>query len=77
MKAGLTINVQRSELLGGRVDLVPRELIDENAQLHRVNKYSNIEGVDKECVMQDKRGNLYNVDKHGWVAPAAKQEENG
>lgn len=77
MKAGLTINVQRIELLGGRVDLVPRELVDENAQLHRVNKYYNIEGVEKECVMQDKRGNLYNVDKHGWVAPVTKQEENG
>lgn len=69
MKAGMTIRVQRIELLGGKVDPIPRELIDQDAQIHRVNKFYNVEGIKKPCQMVDKHGNVYDLDKHGWVSP--------
>lgn len=69
MKAGMTIRVQRVELLGGKVDPIPRELVDKDAQIHRVNKFYNVEGVKEPCQMMDKHGNLYDLDKNGWVTP--------
>lgn len=69
MKAGMTIRVQRVELLGGKVDPIPRELIDNDAQIHRVNKFYNVEGIKKPCQMVDKHGNMFDLDKNGWVTP--------
>lgn len=69
MKAGMTIRVQRIELLGGKVDPIPRELIDGDAQIHRVNKFFNVQGINKPCQMVDKHGNLYDIDTNGWVSP--------
>lgn len=67
MKAGMNIRVQRIELIGGKVDPIPRELIDTNGCIHKVNKFYNVEGVKQTCQMIDRHGNFYNVDNNGWV----------
>lgn len=72
MKAGMTIRVQKIELLGGKVDAVPRQLIDSNGVIHQVVKYFNVPDVKKAQLM-DKRGNVYDVDNMGWATPVAAQ----
>lgn len=72
MKAGMTIRVQKIELLGGKVDAVPRQLIDSNGVIHQVVKYFNVPNVKKAQLM-DKRGNVYDVDNKGWVTPIVAQ----
>lgn len=72
MKAGMTIRVQKIELLGGKVDAVPRQLIDSNGVIHQVVKYFNVPDVKKAQLM-DKRGNVYDVDNKGWVTPIVAQ----
>lgn len=64
-KAGLTIRVQRIELLGGRTDVVPSRLYDDAGVQHDVTKYYLVGA--KSCTMYDSRGNGYDVDKKGWV----------
>lgn len=76
MKAGMTIRVQKIELLGGRVDMVPRRLIDSNGVLYDVHKFYNVAGATK-CQLTDKRGAVYNVDENGWVAPVAPADNQG
>lgn len=76
MKAGMTIRVQKIELLGGRVDSVPRHLIDSNGVLHDVNKFYNVADA-KKCQLMDKRGNVFDVDKNGWVTPVAPSDNQG
>lgn len=76
MKAGMTIRVQKIELLGGRVDMVPRLLIDSNGGLFDVHKFYNVANA-KSCQLTDKRGAVYNVDENGWVAPVAPADNQG
>lgn len=64
-KAGLTIRVQRIELLGGRTDVVPSRLYDADGVQHDVTKYYLVGA--KSCTLRDSRGNEYDVDKKGWV----------
>lgn len=66
MKAGVTIHVQRIELLGGASDPVPRRLYDDGGAMHDVTKYYFVADV-KEGTLQDQRGSRYEV-KDGWVA---------
>lgn len=68
-KAGLTIRVQRIELLGGRADVVPSRLYDDTGVQLDVSKYYLVGA--KSCTLRDSRGNEYTVDKKGWVT--AKQ----
>lgn len=75
MKAGLTIRVQKIELLGGRVDAVPRHLIDSNGVLHDVNKFYHVADA-KKCQLVDKRGNVYDIDKNGWCTPVVPANES-
>ena len=75
MKAGMTISVQKLELLGGKTDLVPRQLFDANGQLFDVTKYFFVNGV-KNAVLLDKRGNIYNVDKKGWATPQTTAQDD-
>lgn len=70
-KAGLTIRVQRIELLGGRTDAVPSRLYDNDGLQHDVAKYYLVGA--KSCILRDSRGNEYTVDKQGWVT--AKQPD--
>lgn len=78
MKAGMTIKVAKIELLGGRTDDVPRELVDPlTNDVHQVVKYYHVETARKTKLV-DKRGNVYKLDKDGWVVSGTKAEsENG
>ena len=70
MKAGLTINVRDLELLGGKADPVPRQLIrQEDGTLVDVQKWFLAPGKwPKEgAQLVDKHGSVYNVDKNGWI----------
>ena len=64
-KAGLTIRVQRIELLGGRSDVVPSRLYDDGGVQYDVTKYYHVGA--KSCTMRDSRGNEYAIDANGWV----------
>lgn len=73
MKAGLTIRVQSIELLGGKVDAVPRQLIDAaTGSVYNVQKWFLINDC-KVPLLVDKRGNQYSVNPDGWVLPVNNQ----
>lgn len=72
MKAGITIKVQRIELLGGAQDSIPRRLYTSDGEMLDVNKYYNVNAKSVELL--DQRGNVYSVDNKGWVTP--KQSDN-
>lgn len=77
MKAGLTINVRKIELLGGRVDDVPRTLIDPNTnQTYNVEKFYNVADA-RNIELVDKHGNKYQLDQQGWVVSGTKAEDDG
>ena len=67
MKAGVTIRVQRVELLGGSPDPVPRKIYDPDGEEHPVVKMylTDIKGG----MAYDTRGRAFDVDKKGWVTP--------
>lgn len=68
MKAGVTIAVQRIELLGGSNDAVPSRLVDSDGQIHEVQKFYHTDCPGKE-LMSQRGGRLYAVDDNGWVVP--------
>lgn len=72
MKAGMTIHVQKLELIGGQGDIVPKKLYTREGVLLDVNKYYHAETKEKELV--DQRGNVFTVAKGGWVSPAQPQQ---
>ena len=67
MKAGLKINVQRVELLGGSSDVVPSRLYDKDGAQHDVAKWylTNV----KNTTLMSQRGASFSVDSNGWVTP--------
>lgn len=76
MKAGVTIRVQKIELLGGRVDEIPRQLFDESGVIYNVNKHYNIPPVEgMPTILIDKQGRHYGIDENGWVYPAPPEVE--
>lgn len=75
MKAGLTINVQRIELLGGKSDDVPAKLYTESEGKEvMIMKYFFAPTLQREVtdpetvVLVSKRGEKYKVDRQGWVS---------
>lgn len=83
MKAGLQIQVQELELIGGSGELVPRQLIvPETGVLLDVQKYywcnCDTKGMKKEDtrMLIDARGYQYVMDNRGFVAPAQQEQEN-
>lgn len=74
MKAGVTIHVQRVELLGGQSDPVPRRLYDQDGAQVDVVKFFHVNAAD--CVLRDMRANEFTVDKNGWVSPKNKDNEH-
>lgn len=72
MKAGLTVRVNRIELLGGQSDPVPRRLYDDQGVMHDITKYYFVADMQKGTLM-DSRGAKFLVEK-GWVSPAAANE---
>jgi hypothetical protein len=69
MKAGMTINVESVQLLGGSSDEVPRRLYDEHGVQHDTKKYylTDVKGT----TLMSQRGERFNVDANGWVSPNA------
>lgn len=74
MKAGLTIRVQRIELLGGSSDLVPKRLFTSDGLIVEVSKFYHCE--QKGVTLMSQRGQQFAVDVNGWVSPL-NQENNG
>lgn len=73
MKAGLTIHVQKLELLGGSGDAIPRRLYTSDGVMVDVNKYYHAD--TQEPVLYDQRGNGYQVAEGGWII-AQQQQSN-
>lgn len=73
MKAGMTINVNRIELLGGPSDAVPSRLYDSDGQMHEVKKYYYVDV--KSEPLYSVRGALFEVNENGWVTPAVQQQQ--
>ena len=69
MKAGLTIHVNRIELLGGQADPVPRRLYDDQGVMHDITKYFFVADMQQGTLM-DSKGARFSVEK-GWVSPVA------
>lgn len=72
MKAGVTIHVQRIELLGGSGDVIPKRLYDAQGVMVDVVKYYHVDTKEKE--LRDQRGRFFDVAKGGWVS--LRQEKN-
>lgn len=69
MKAGVTIKVRNIELLGGKSDVVPTQLVDDSGLIHQVNKYYQTDAAS--CILHAVRGGDYQVDAYGWVRQMA------
>lgn len=67
MKAGITINVDTVQLLGGINDEVPRRLYDNNGAQHDVKKWYLTDV--KSTTLKNVKGDEFNVDANGWVSP--------
>lgn len=72
-KTGVTIHVQKIELLGGSGDVIPRRLYDSNGAMVDVVKYYHAD--TKESMLRDQRGREYDVDKKGWISPKREQKD--
>ena len=67
MKAGITINVDSVQLLGGVTDEVPRRLYDANGVQHDVTKWFLTDA--KSTTLVNARGAQFTTDKKGRVTP--------
>ena len=67
MKAGITINVDSVQLLGGVTDEVPRRLYDANGVQHDVAKWFLTDV--KSSTLVNARGDHFTTDENGWVYP--------
>ena len=72
MKAGITIHVQKLELIGGQGDYVPRRLFTKDGEMVDVNKYFHAQ--TNEPVLYDQRGNQFTVAEGGWLTPAQEEQ---
>lgn len=82
MKAGLKISAQEIELVGGSSDEVPRQLVEPaTGALLDVTKYYWCNGdtskMKKDDIREvvDTKGNVYLLNKAGFVAPKPAQQE--
>ena len=66
MKAGITINVDSVQLLGGINDEVPRRLYDNNGAQHDVKKWYLTDV--KSTTLKNVKGDEFLVDPNGWVS---------
>lgn len=72
MKAGVTIHVQRIELLGGQPDPIPRRLYDKDGVQVDVTKFYHVESIGQELL--DLKGNVFVSDANGWVQPKPQED---
>lgn len=74
MKAGMTVHVQKLELIGGQGDAIPRRLFTKDGVMVGVNKYYQAETT--ETILYDQKGNLYPIVEGGWVgSPFTNQNQ--
>lgn len=83
MKAGMTIHVQTLQLIGGKVDAVPKEVINpDDGSIHNVSRVylvTDMNGVvepDKYKTMVDAKGNEYVLDTLGFIKPYSNPDAN-
>lgn len=81
MKAGVSINVQEIELVGGMVDEVPRELALATGEIIPTYRcyyidISRFAEGERPSVLYDRKGQPYSVDGNGFVTITAKQTIN-
>lgn len=83
MKAGLQVSVSEVELCGGSTDAVPRQIIDpESGTIFNTQKYywcdASTKGMKKDDIklMVDTRGNEYQMNNIGFVAPVPVNDES-
>ena len=76
MKAGLTIHVQSVQLIGGKTDDVPREVINPDTgdlfgveKLYQVLDGDTIQMTENTKEMVDERGRKYLMDRNGYIRP--------
>ena len=69
MKAGLQINANRVELLGGSNEAVPRQLVDSQGQIYPVQKWYHVDTKDTKLMSTD--GREFTIDSNGWCYPIA------
>lgn len=82
MKAGLTINVGRVELLAGKSDDVPSKLYKGDEPVpYAVRKWYNIADYgahgreDSPCELHSESGKLFLCDENGWVSPIPDEQK--
>lgn len=73
MKAGLTVNVERIELVGGKADSVPGVLYDTNGVEHKVIKYYFTDVASAQLFSRSNRA--FQTDQSGWVSPVVTSEQ--
>lgn len=74
MKAGMTVHVQKLELIGGQGDPIPRRLFTSDGVMVDVSKCYYVNSKDK--ILMDQRGNQYKVLKGGWIDLSALNQNN-
>lgn len=68
--AGVTIQVQSIELLGGKSDPVPSRLYDSGGIMHDVTKFYHVDITSlHEPILKNAQGKEFAVDDNGWVLP--------
>lgn len=72
MKAGMTINVQSIELLGGKTDTIPSRLYTNDGVMLAVEKFYWCQLANAPLL--DQRGNRYLSNEQGFVFPVGGQE---
>lgn len=72
MKAGVTVHVQRIELLGGTSDAVPSRLYDKDGQQIDVTKYYWCGRQSVQLVSRN--ATVFNVNESGWITPEQQPE---
>ena len=71
MKAGITINVDSVQLLGGLNDEVPRRLYDDHGAQHDVKKWYLTDV--QSTTLKNVKGDEFLVDPNGWVSPKTNE----
>lgn len=74
MKAGMTVHVQKLELIGGQGDAIPRRLFTKDGVMVDVNKYYHADTT--ETSLFDQRGNQYPVVEGGWIDANTMNQNN-
>lgn len=74
MKAGVTIRAAKIELLGGRVDDVPRRLFTSDGIQYDVVKYYHTSV--SSAMLLDMAGRQYKTDENGWISKLENTTED-